>query len=102
MSHENGHAGHHEEGHIIPPSTLVLVWLTLLALTGLTITAAGVHLGSGNVVVAILIATVKVFLVVSWFMHMKYESKLFKVFLSLCLVVLAIVIALTFMDTTLW
>lgn len=51
-------------------STYVIVFVTLLTLTGLTTWLAYVDLGRANLVVALLIAAAKGFLVVLFFMHL--------------------------------
>lgn len=65
-------------GHISPTRTYFIVGTALLILTAITVGASYIDLGSifVNVVVAMLIASVKATLVLLFFMHMKYESKL--------------------------
>jgi cytochrome c oxidase subunit 4 len=65
-------------GHISPTRTYYIIGTVLLALTVITVAASRFDLGSIfiNIVVAMVIATVKVTLVLLYFMHMKYESKL--------------------------
>ena len=87
---------HH--AHIVPYRTFILVWIALLALTGITVAAAQVNLGALNVWVALGIATLKAALVISFFMHMKYETPLFKLALLSALAILAIFIGFTFFD----
>ena len=87
-----------EHAHIISYRTFILVWLALLVLTGVTVAAAQVNLGALNVWVALGIATVKAALVVAVFMHMQYESPLFKLALIAALAILAIFIGMTFLD----
>ena len=87
-----------EHAHIVPYRTFVLVWLALLVLTGITVAAAQVNLGALNVWVALGIATLKAGLVVAVFMHMQYETPLFKLALFSALAILAIFIGLTFLD----
>ena len=55
-------------------SRLVLLWLGLLALTGLTVALAGIELGSLVVVTALTIASTKAVLVLNVFMHLKFEN----------------------------
>jgi cytochrome c oxidase subunit 4 len=87
---------HH--AHIVPYRSFVIVWIVLLILTGITVAVAQVNLGALNVWVALGIATVKAGLVVAVFMHMKYESPLFKLALVSALAILAIFIGMTFLD----
>jgi len=78
--------------------TYIKVYLALIALTGLTVTAAGLHLGSLSVLAAILIATVKSSLVLSFFMNLKSEDRVFKVMLAVAVATMAVIMLLTFVD----
>jgi cytochrome c oxidase subunit IV len=72
VSHSaEAHAGEHEHGG---PLTYGLTLVALLILTGLTIGASYIDLGSGNVVVALAIATVKATLVALFFMHLLWDK----------------------------
>ena len=86
------------EAHIIVPRTFITVWLALLALTAITVTVAGLHLGAFSTLAAIVIASVKAGLVLWFFMHLKYERLFFKVLLLVPTVTLAVIIGLTFVD----
>ncbi len=87
-----------EHAHIVPYKTFVIVWIGLLILTGITIAVAQYDLGAMNIWVALGIATLKSGLVIAIFMHMKYESILFKLSLLSALSILAIFIGFTFLD----
>jgi cytochrome c oxidase subunit 4 len=87
-----------EHAHIVPYKTFAIVWIGLLILTGITVAVAQYNLGPLNIWVALGIATLKAGLVVAVFMHMKYESLLFKLALFSALAILAIFIGLTFVD----
>jgi len=87
-----------EHTHIVPYRTFIIVWVALLILTGITVAVAQFNLGALNVWVALGIATVKAGLVVAVFMHMKYETPLFKLALLSALAILAIFIGMTFLD----
>jgi cytochrome c oxidase subunit 4 len=87
-----------DHAHIVPYRTFIIVWIALLILTGVTVAAAQFHFGALNVWIALGIATLKSSLVVAVFMHMKYESPLFKIALLSALAILAIFIGLTFLD----
>src|SRR5438093_10610793 len=62
--------------HIVSPVVYVGVFLALIVLTGLTVFASTVDLGMWNTPVALLIAVTKAALVVLFFMHVKYSSRL--------------------------
>jgi cytochrome c oxidase subunit 4 len=63
-------------GHVAPKSMYVTVWLTLLFATGLTVVAAEIDLGALNNVVMLLIACAKALLVILFFMHVRWGTRL--------------------------
>lgn len=68
----------HEVLHIVTPRQYLLVWIVLLCLTGVTVGAALLEMGALNPVVAVGIACLKAVVVILFFMHLKYSSKLVK------------------------
>ena len=68
----------HAEHHIVTPRTYIFVFITLLIFTGLTVVAAYIDLGIFNPVVALAIASFKAVVVLLFFMHVKYQSRLIK------------------------
>jgi cytochrome c oxidase subunit 4 len=68
----------HAPHHVVTPFTYSIVFVTLLIFTGLTVVAAYVDLGIFNPVVALAIASIKAVIVILFFMHVKYQSKLIK------------------------
>ena len=79
--------------------TYVWVWLGLVILTGITVSMAGMHLGLLSIVIVLSIAAIKSGLVLSYFMHLKYETGLlFKLMIPIVLAVLTVFIGLTFSD----
>lgn len=84
--------------HIVSYRTFFLVWVALLILTLVTVAVSHVDLGPWNVWLALSIASLKAGLVIAFFMHMKYESRLFKGFFFCALLTLAIFIGFTFFD----
>jgi cytochrome c oxidase subunit IV len=87
-----------ENTHSTNYGTYVLVWLGLVALTTLTVAVAGLNLASLTIVVALAIATTKSLLVANYFMHVKSDSRVFKVFILVCIVIFLTMIILTFVD----
>ena len=72
------HAGGHDHGlaHTTPVSLLFGILGALLVLTVATVAVTAVDLGSqGNLVVAMVIATIKAGLVVTFFMHLLWDKK---------------------------
>src|SRR5665213_4226293 len=78
IDHDLGHAKelHDVESHIVPPSTYIIILVTLLFFTGLTEGASYLEMGVFNAVAALAIAVVKATLVVLFIMHVKYSSRL--------------------------
>jgi cytochrome c oxidase subunit 4 len=76
----------------------VLVWLGLLALTGLTVAVAGIDIGGYTIATALIIASVKAYLVLTIFMHLRSESRVFRVFVLVALFFLIISLILLFSD----
>jgi len=84
--------------HIVPVKTYLLVFLALMVGTAVTTAAAFVDLGPFNPVVALVIAVTKAVLVVLFFMHVKYSSKMTKVTIISAIAFLFILLALTMTD----
>lgn len=78
----------------------ILVWAGLVGLTTVTVALAGFNLASLTIVVAIAIAIVKSLLVTNYFMHVRTDSAVFKVFIFVCLSIFLVMIVLTFFDLT--
>jgi cytochrome c oxidase subunit 4 len=91
-NHEGVHGGPVSYGRYI------LIWLGLVGFTGLTVALAGIELGRWIVVTALVIASVKTTLVLNIFMHLKFEDRLFRIFVLVAVAVLAIFFTLTFFD----
>jgi cytochrome c oxidase subunit 4 len=75
-----------------------MIFLALMVGTFLTVFAAGKDFGPMNVVIALVIATVKATLVILFFMHGKYSSKRTKLVIVAGFFWLAIMLGLTIQD----
>jgi cytochrome c oxidase subunit 4 len=84
--------------HVSPKSVYYSIFGALMVLTAVTVFAAYVNLGNFNAPVALAIATFKATLVVLFFMHVKYSSRLTKLVVSTALFFLVILIAEGMMD----
>ena len=89
---------HEHTEHIVSPGTYLVIILTLLALTGITVFAAFINLGRFNIVVALLIATIKATLVVLIFMHAKYAPERTKLVIIAGIFWLALLLFMTLSD----
>ena len=84
--------------HISPKRTYYTIFALLMGLTAVTVFAAFTHLGVFNFPVAIGIAITKATLVILFFMHAKYSSRLTKLFVGMSFFFLIILFALTLTD----
>ena len=84
--------------HIAPKSMYYTIFGTLMGLTAITVFAAFNDLGILNFPVALGIAITKATLVILFFMHAKYSSKLTKLFVGMSFFFLIIMFALTLTD----
>ena len=84
--------------HISPKSTYYAIFAALMVGTAITVAVAFVNLGAFNFPVALAIAVTKATLVVLFFMHVKYSSRLTKLTVVLSLFFVVILFAETLMD----
>ena len=92
------HSEHDYVGHIIPSRIYYVIWAILMIGTAITVFAATIELGVFNIVVALLIATIKGTLVVLFFMHLRYSDKLTMVTVIASIFWLFILFSLTMTD----
>ncbi|MDP3717641.1 MAG: cytochrome C oxidase subunit IV family protein [Acidobacteriota bacterium] len=85
-------------GHVSPVSLYVTIFGALMVLTAVTVGAAFIDLGQLNFSVAMLIAGFKATLVIWYFMHVKYASKLTKLTVATGLFFLVILLGLFMVD----
>lgn len=85
-------------GHVAPKSMYYSVFLALLVGTGLTVAVAFVDLGALNNVLMLGIAMTKALLVILFFMHVRWSTRLTWVVAASGFVWLIILFALTMMD----
>lgn len=78
--------------------TYIFIWFSLLVLTVLTWLVSYVNLGLMNVVVAMLIASLKASLVALFFMHLRHENRLLWAFALFPLGFLMLIIGGTLVD----
>ena len=82
----------------VPLRIYFAVFAALIAFTAATVAAAFTDLGPFNTVVALSIAAVKALLVLLYFMHLCYSSRLTWAFAATGFVWLALIISLTMSD----
>ena len=85
-------------GHVSPKGLYYGIFAALMVFTAITVGVAFIPLGPFNFPVAISIALVKATLVVLFFMHLKYSSRLTKLFIATGLFFLLVLFTLTLTD----
>jgi cytochrome c oxidase subunit 4 len=101
-AHASAHAHAHphgpSHGHVSPIGLYLTIFVALMVLTVVTVAVAFVDLGAMNKFVALGIASFKATLVVLYFMHVKYASRLTKLVVVSGFFFLAILLSLTMTD----
>ena len=87
-----------EKTHIIPYKTLVIVLVALVTLTLISVGVTQIQLGTLTVTAALVIAVIKSSLVLTIFMHLKFENRFFTFMVSGILLLIGIVIFITLLD----
>ncbi len=91
---------HHEEEHqhITPYRDLIHVLVTLLIFTIATVAVVNFDLGAFAVGMALIIASVKAYIVLAYFMHLKFDMPLFRWLVGIVMFVFVAFMILTFFD----
>jgi cytochrome c oxidase subunit 4 len=88
-----------EHAHVlVGPGVYVVIFFALLVGTALTVWASYIDLGFWNPIIALAIATTKAALVVLFFMHVKYSSKLTKLTVFAGVFTFLILVSMTLAD----
>ncbi|MFI5202107.1 MAG: cytochrome C oxidase subunit IV family protein [Candidatus Kapaibacterium sp.] len=84
--------------HIVAKSIYYKVFSALIVGTALTIVFAFINLDNFNIVAALVIAGIKAGLVITFFMHVKYSSRLTKMWVAVGFIWLFFLLAITMTD----
>lgn len=87
-----------EKQHISSYQSHIFVLITLLLLTAASVAVTSVEMGPFNTLVAMLIAGSKAAIVLVWFMHLKFDNKIYAIFTTLVFVIFLLVLYVTFFD----
>ncbi len=88
----------HGEHHIVTPGVYLAIFATLLVFTAITVGAAYVPMGVFNPIIALAIASTKAVIVILWFMHVKYQSRLIKMTVGAGFFTFIVLIGMTLSD----
>jgi cytochrome c oxidase subunit IV len=106
MSHEEQHFHdpanvvnpEHSEHHIVTPAQYCMVFAALLIGTAITVIAADIDLGVFNPIIALAIACTKAVIVILFFMHVKFQSRLVKMTVGAGFFTFGVLIMMTLTD----
>ena len=87
-----------EKHHVVPYKVYFLVLIALLVLTFASIGIVSIELGKYTVAAALIFATIKSFLVLTYFMHLKYDKPYIKAMVGFVFAIFFVVIIITFLD----
>lgn len=88
----------HGEHHVVSPLEYTFVYVTLLVCTLLTVFAAYKDLGVMNPIIALGIACFKGVIVILFFMHVRYQSRLIKMTVGAGFFTFLVLITMTMCD----
>ncbi len=87
-----------DKHHVVPYRVYLIVLVALIALTFSSIEITRIELGVYTVVGALIFACIKTFLVLTYFMHLKYDKKYIKAMVAFVFSIFFVVIIITFLD----
>lgn len=99
LEHGHGQDDGAVHAHVSSVAFYIAVFLGLLTLTGLTVGQSYVDLGKANIILVVLIATMKASLVVTFFMHLKWDDKFNSLIFLSTIFFIGIFFAYTLNDT---
>ncbi|MCU0675143.1 MAG: cytochrome C oxidase subunit IV family protein [Myxococcota bacterium] len=103
-AHDDAAHGEHEDGyhvhaHVSTTKFNAAILGALFLLTGLTVAAYRIHLGEWNLLVAVIIATLKAGLVMGFYMHLHWEKTFNKIIFLGSFIFVAVFLGYTVNDT---
>lgn len=87
-----------EKQHIVPYKLYFTILLALVGLTFASIAITNMELRSLTVAAALLFAIIKSYLILTYFMHLKYDKRYIKLMVGFVFVLFIVVVVITFLD----
>jgi cytochrome c oxidase subunit 4 len=87
-----------EKSNIIPYRTFLIVLAALIVLALTSVALTQIYLGTLTIALALIIAVIKSSLVLRYFMHLKFESRMFSLGVIAVALLLGTVLIITFLD----
>lgn len=87
-----------EKHHIVSYGTYIYILIALVVLTFMSIGITKIDLGEYSVLGAMVFSTIKSVLVLTWFMHLKFDQPFLRYMVGFVGLVFIAVIFITFLD----
>lgn len=87
-----------QKTHVIPYRVYVYILIALVAFTFMSIGITSINLGAYSVLGALIFAMLKSYLVLTYFMHLKFDTLFLRLSVMSIFILLLIVITITFLD----
>lgn len=87
-----------ENVHIVPFRVHLIVLAALISLTMISVEITRIELGTLTVTAALFIAGIKGALVLTYFMHLKFDNSIYRIMLIGVVLLIGVVIFVTFLD----
>lgn len=87
-----------EKQHAVPYRVYVYILIVLIVFTFMSIGITQINLGAYSVLGALIFAMIKSFLVLTYFMHLKFDTLFLRLSVLSIFILLLVVIVITFLD----
>ena len=87
-----------EKHHIVPYKVYFYILIALITLTFMSIGITKINLGGYSVLGALVFSTIKSVLVLTWFMHLKFDQPFLRFMVGFVALVFLAIIFITFLD----
>ncbi len=87
-----------EKHHIVPYKVYFYILIALITLTFMSIGITKINLGGYSVLGALIFSTIKSVLVLTWFMHLKFDQPFLRFMVGFVALLFFAIIFITFLD----
>jgi cytochrome c oxidase subunit 4 len=87
-----------EKHHIVPYKVYFYILIALITLTFMSIGITHINLGEYSVLGALVFSTIKTVLVLTWFMHLKFDQPFLRFMVGFVALLFFVLIFITFLD----
>lgn len=87
-----------EKHHIVPYKVYFFILLALITLTFGSIGIVHINIGGYSVLGALIFSTIKSILVLTWFMHLKFDQPFLRIMVGFVALLFTVLIFITFLD----